>query len=363
MAGTSLTSWPLDPHTAAKHVLLRKYLNAWLPVITRYNGRVVFCDGFAGPGIYAGGQDGSPIIAIKALIEHSFAAQMKAEVLYLFIEERADRCESLDAQVGKLTLPANVKVQIINKTYEEAFTELLDVLDAEDKSLAPTFAFIDPFGIRGLSLKTIARLMEHERCEVLITIMFGFIHRFISTKEFEPHCDALFGTAEWRTALSLDGKTREQFLRELYQRQLLDQEMGVAARYARYFTMKDEKKKTIYDLFFATNHPKGIDAMKEAMWHVDQSGGYSFSDATNPSQETLFTAEPDWQQLFELLHAKFKGTLQPWQEVEEEIRNSPFRVLKKPIKMEAAKDNGRFKIVNPPGVRALDERSKVQFAA
>ena len=93
MAEPKQTSWPLDPHTAAKHVLLRKYLNAWLPVITRYNGRVIFCDGFAGPGIYADGQAGSPIIAIKALLEHSFYARVTAEVFYLFIEERPDRCE------------------------------------------------------------------------------------------------------------------------------------------------------------------------------------------------------------------------------------------------------------------------------
>jgi three-Cys-motif partner protein len=355
------TSWPLDPHTAAKHVLLRKYLNAWLPIITRYNGRVIFCDGFAGPGIYADGQAGSPIIAIRALLEHSFYARVKAEVLYLFIEERADRCESLKAEVAKLKLPKNVKVRIINKTYEEAFTELLDVLDAADKSLAPTFAFIDPFGIRGLPLKIIARLMENERCEVLITVMIGYIYRFISTEEFEPHCDTLFGTDEWRLALDLDGPAKEQFLRELYQKRLLDQQHGVAAKYARYFTMQDAKKRTIYDLFFATNHRKGIDAMKDAMWHIDQSGGYSFSDSTNPNQITMFTAEPNWEQLFDRLHAKFKGTLQPWLAVEEEIRSSPFRILKTPIKTEAVKGNGRFKIVNPPGVKALDERSKVQF--
>jgi three-Cys-motif partner protein len=361
LAEPKQTVWKLDPHTEAKHVLLRKYLNAWLPIITRYNGRVMFCDGFAGPGVYADGQDGSPIIAIKAFLQHSFLKQMSAEVVYLFIEEKKDRCESLQAVVGKLALPANVKVQIINKTYEEAFTEVLDQMDAKGTTLAPTFAFIDPFGIKGLPLKMIARLMEHKKCEVFITVMVGFIYRFISTPEFEPHCDDLFGTDKWRAALTMEGAAKEQFLRELYQERLLDPIDGVAAKYARYFTMKDGKNKTIYDLFFATNHSAGIDAMKDAMWNIDQSGGFAFSDATDPHQETLFTAEPNWEQLFDSLHAKFKGTTQRWATVEEEIRRSPFRILKKPIKAEAAKKGGRFSIIYPEGVTALETRCRFQF--
>jgi hypothetical protein len=44
--------WPLDPHTLAKHEILRRYLYAWFPIMSCYNGRLVFLDGFAGPGAY-----------------------------------------------------------------------------------------------------------------------------------------------------------------------------------------------------------------------------------------------------------------------------------------------------------------------
>jgi hypothetical protein len=205
--------------------------------------------------------------------------------------------------------------------------------------------------------------MEHKKCEVLITFMLGFIHRFISTDEFEPHCDALFGTDEWRAARTMEGVAKEQFLRQLYQRRLLDAENGVAAKYVRYFTMKDARNRTIYDLFFATNHSKGIDSMKDAMWRVDQSGGISFSDATDPSQVTLFTAEPDWNQLFDLLHAKFQGTKVRWPLVEEAIRRSPFRIMRNPLKLESKKPDSRFKIINPPGVRqgTLDADTVIRF--
>src|SRR5437868_3544213 len=60
------TLWPLEPHTLGKHLVLRAYLDAWLPIMARWNGRILFIDGFAGPGEYSTGEDGSPIIALKA---------------------------------------------------------------------------------------------------------------------------------------------------------------------------------------------------------------------------------------------------------------------------------------------------------
>ena len=47
------TIWPLEPHTAAKHEILRRHLGAWFPIMCSWNRRLVFVDGFAGPGQYA----------------------------------------------------------------------------------------------------------------------------------------------------------------------------------------------------------------------------------------------------------------------------------------------------------------------
>ena len=45
--------WQIEDHTKAKHALLRRYLGGWFPVLTAqgYNRRVIYLDGFAGPGI------------------------------------------------------------------------------------------------------------------------------------------------------------------------------------------------------------------------------------------------------------------------------------------------------------------------
>ncbi len=359
MAREKAIRWELKPHTEAKHVILRKYLNAWLPKLTRWNGRVVIIDAFAGPGLYSNGEEGSPIIALRAFLEHSYMAMMNADVKYLFVEADEDRCDSLREVVERIETPKNVHVSIRNEECEVALGRALDYIDEQESRLAPTFAFIDPFGVQ-VPLDMIRRLMAHPRCEVLITFMTGWLNRFLPTLEFEVHADRLYGCKDWRAALDMVGLDREQYLRTLYQRQLVE---VVRADYVRFFTMKNSRNMTSYDLFFATNHPAGIDAMKAAMWKVDQSGSFSFSDATDPNQLTLFSEEPNWDQLVSLLVSQFTGTVQRWRDVEEAIRRSPFRILKKPLQAESKRANPRLTIIPPKGAKSgtLNENSQVRF--
>jgi hypothetical protein len=59
------TCWRIDSHTLAKHRILRGYLQAWLPIVGTSFPRIRLIDGFAGPGHYADGEPGSPIIMLR----------------------------------------------------------------------------------------------------------------------------------------------------------------------------------------------------------------------------------------------------------------------------------------------------------
>ena len=48
------TLWIPDAHTLAKHAILRRYLQAWLPIMSRWNRRGVVIDGFAGGRVPGG---------------------------------------------------------------------------------------------------------------------------------------------------------------------------------------------------------------------------------------------------------------------------------------------------------------------
>ena len=105
------TVWPLEPHTAAKHSILRRYLQGYYPKMASAQTRLIFVDGFAGPGQYEGGQPGSPVIALEALTGHSqFQRWSNCVFSFLFIEEDRSRFELLEATLKARRDPDNVKV-------------------------------------------------------------------------------------------------------------------------------------------------------------------------------------------------------------------------------------------------------------
>jgi hypothetical protein len=74
----------------------------------------------------------------------------------------------------------------------------------------------------------------------------------------------------------------------------------------RFFEMRDQNNKVIYYLFFAGNHPKGHEKMKEAFWRVDRQNGYKFSDRTDPNQPVLFEMDPSLE-LARILKTQYSG--------------------------------------------------------
>lgn len=323
MSKVTNTIWVIEPHTEAKHAILRKYLNAWLPIITRWNGRVLYIDGFAGPGEYTNSEDGSPIIAIKSVLEHR--ANIKAEIRMLFIEADKKRCDFLKNKLDNYKLPFNVKTECICAKFEETLTEILDYLEEQKKRLAPAFVFIDPFGFTGIPFPVIKKIMRNEKCEVLITFMYEEINRFIADKRLWGSLNETFGTDKWQKVISeSDSQKREILLHNIYNEQL-EQEANI--KFVHSFKMTNKINKTDYFLFFGTNNIIGLKKMKEAMWKVDESGAFQFSDATyNPTQPMLFQIEPNYDQLKQIILKNFKMKSVSIKELENfVITQTPFR--------------------------------------
>ena len=312
MAAPKQTVWAIEPHTAAKHVILSRYLAAWLPIISRGYPKLSYIDAFSGPGSYSGGEDGSPVIALKTMLDHKAAIQ--AECYFDFVELKPDRAAALASAVARtqdeLGRPANAHVVVHQGTFEEAFATIGPRLKSE--GTIPTFAFIDPFGWTGLPFSIVSELLRRPSTEVFINFMFEEINRFLEHPDQVRNFDYLFGSPDWRTCIRLSGPERNKCLRDLYARKL-----GENAKYVRYFEMRNKSNATDYFLFFATNSLLGLKKMKEAMWKVDQAGAFSFSDATNPNQMTLFASEPNYDQLRKLITDRFVGRSVSVEKIEE----------------------------------------------
>ncbi len=306
MAKPTDTVWAIEPHTKAKHSILRGHLDAWLPIMSTGNRRITYIDAFAGPGVYAGGEPGSPILALLAFLEHRGRARVTAQVNYVFIEQAPDRIERLKHEVAKLgPLPTNVKVDIREGVYEEVFGQILDEAHEKGESLGPTFAFIDPFGYAQASMKLSGRFLQFGKCEALIYVPLPFIARFVGEEGQEAALNSFFGTDEWKAAIDLEGDDRQRFLHDLFQKQL---RVACGLKFVRSFEIVT-KQRTGYHLFFGTNSLKGLEKMKESMWRIDPVEGERFVDSTSsdPAQQTLFEPKPDMTQLRKALMARYTG--------------------------------------------------------
>ena len=266
------TVWKLDDHTHGKHIVLKGYLHAWLPIVLMRYERAMFVDGFAGPGEYEKGEPGSPIIAVKALADHAHQRIMTGHMDYIFIEEDTKRFEHLREVVKReeMNVPSFCEMRTFNGKYDEIFPEIVDVLSSD--GIIPTFVMIDPFGVSGVRMEQVKALMEYPSTEVYISFMFEAINRFASQPEFTEHLNELFGCTDWQEAPSKENPDgRRRFFHESYERQL----RRAGAKFVIPFELYDGNRH-VYTLFFATQNEQGCNKMKQAMWKAAPFGDFKF---------------------------------------------------------------------------------------
>jgi three-Cys-motif partner protein len=296
------TVWDIEPHTAKKHEILRRYFQAWLPILGRFNSRLLYIDAFAGPGEYSKGEDGSPLVVLKAARDHT--VKFTSELECIFVESTHERFCHLVKLLDRIkpSLRPNIRFRALEGTFNDQLAQIFGAAEEQRKRRGPTLAFVDPFGYSHTPFDTIAKLIRYPKSEVLINFMYEEINRFLPVPSQTRHFDAQFGTPKWREVVEMsDPDQRLMAIHDLYLNQLEHE-----AKYVRGFLMRNKSNTPDYFLFFATNSLDGLEAMKYAMWKADPSGEFCFSDYTDSKkQPLLFSIEPDYAWLREILTEKF----------------------------------------------------------
>lgn len=378
--------WELQPHTAAKHTILREYLKAWIRIMTMgYNidKKAIYIDGFAGPGEYENGQPGSPIIALKESIDYFWQYRdKKPQLRFIFLEADPKRCENLKSNVlsicgdkGKRLYPENglyspdryshMKIYVGHGRFEDEMEKLIKPLKGTGASI---FAFIDPFGFKSMPFETIEHILRNDRAEVFINFMYEDINRFLKLDSLQDAYNQLFGTSKWKQIVqNLDKYTPEErryFLHSLYEEQL----RKAGAKHVISFEMKNEKNATEYFLYFGTKHVKGLEKMKDAMWKVDASGSYTFSDYEANQKQLRFVEfdAPDFSILADQIHHKFKGKTVNVDRVKDfVVTDTPFRRLKHSnAALNILQKDGRImEVIGRKGKQGFPDGSSIKFRA
>ena len=304
MPSESQVPWPIAPHTVVKHEIYSRYLHRWFEILltTRNAFRsVTYAEGFAGPGIYSGGEPGSPVYAVRTLLESEKMRACSRPISLVFVDKNP-RCMRLLTEklreVGMVsdatgeeatahgTIPGRAgqtTVSLAQGTCAERLLEQLDAVDAWDK---PILAVLDTWGVPQFPYDLLKRIAANRASEVIIT--FGPQHfiRFVTDKE--PEVDEMFGwDSSWREVASQpDGDAKRRHLLTAYRAAV----SRAGFTYLLDFELIDVRGESLY-LVFATNDRTGLSVMKESMWNMDPHFGIKFRDPRDTMNEALFAVE------------------------------------------------------------------------
>ena len=286
----SSTLPPIQPHTEAKHHILRYYLNEWFPILGRYYQTLRYIDGFSGPGEYEGGEPGSPLVALETIRQHNqfdAFAQAGKNVEFLFVDRKSEYHRHLQTKIDETYQPRAFGIEVEHGEFESVMTHLLDDFDPEDRQMPPTLTFIDPFGPAGFSMDLLRRLASFRRMEVLINLNYNeFVQWILPDPVKHVTANRLYGGPRWRPALDLTGQARADFIVSEYETAL--HEIGWRGTS---FEMVNSQNQLAYHLVFGTQNYRGLEAMKRAMRDASQTGEFRYTDRIDPSQPALLGLE------------------------------------------------------------------------
>jgi three-Cys-motif partner protein len=161
-------SWSL-----IKYKILDKYLAQYLPKVNQfYRSPAFIADLFAGKGKFDDGSPGSPIIIAR----HAYNYRQK-----LGFNNKVILSEIIEDD--RNVLIENMKEYIGNKIVTVVPGEATDVgkyLISEIPASMPLFIFLDPFGIKGLSMNLLMQIFERAKegsTEVLINFNYRAFQR------------------------------------------------------------------------------------------------------------------------------------------------------------------------------------------
>jgi len=304
-----------------KHRILKRYLGAWYPILTSWEGRVLYIETHAGRGKHASGELGSPLVALNTLLSHRSKPFILAdsEITYVFIENDAENVELLKQEVAALgELPEQVNVMYIHEDYEVVIDGLIEMYKTPGENLAPAILFVDPFSVK-LPTDKFATLLQQSKWEVVINLMWRYVNLALHNSSQSENMDTLFGKGNWEDLPEIvdPGDRCDEAIARVAARLGADQYLSIK--------MLGKNNAIKYVLVHAANHPKARQVMKEVLWAVCPTGGFRVRQSENLDQEYLISPTPDLGPLQVLILQHFAGKTIHYTEVLTVVNESLYR--------------------------------------
>ena len=143
----------------------------------------------------------------------------------------------------------------------------------------PTYAFIDPFGYKGLTQRLIREVLREYGCDVMFFFNYHIVKRVLANPNsvMRGHLEALLGvdrTTELREKMSM--RLPEQELEQAILAALGESMKAIDGRTVLTFAFRRPTGHASHHLAFVSKHPRGFEVAKDAMaknssWQYDGS--------------------------------------------------------------------------------------------
>ncbi|MEX0718150.1 MAG: three-Cys-motif partner protein TcmP [Planctomycetaceae bacterium] len=284
--------------TKVKHVVLRKYLEVFSPIVgSRWNA-ITYVDCFAGPWNEQSDkfEDSSFAIALHEMrnARDSLSKRPPLKLRCFFLEKDRTAYAKLKVFADGVT---DAEVVTRNSDLESSIDEILGFVAAGGRNAFP-FIFIDPTGWTGFAMNTIAPLLQLKPGEVLINFMTNYIRRFIVSpkKETQESFELQFGSKALRDRMiGLPPAEREDAIVRLYAESV--KRTGDFKYTCSAIVLNPVKDRTHFHLIYATRHPMGVAKFKEVEKKAMEEMEKTRADAqqqrrtTKTKQKEMFGSE------------------------------------------------------------------------
>ncbi len=304
-----------------KHQLLIKYLGGWFPILCSWSGRVLYVDCNAGRGRHKTGHEGSPILALKTLLNHCQKATISknAQVSVVFFENNPVNYDYLISEIRLLgDLPKFIDIKTYKSDYEIHLMETIIEFQKAGQQHTPALIFVDPYGFK-LSMGLLNRLLSFERCELFINFMYRYVDMAMHNLAQANNLDELFGNPNWRFLVDIqESDVRAKQIIGFFSKQL-------NAQYVTHMLMLGNNNVIKYVLLHASNHRRGRELIKDVIWSIVPDGIFEVSERRNPNQMILINPEPDLRFLKDRLWEDFTGCEVKMTDLYNWLLEEPFR--------------------------------------